>query len=266
MKVRRRSKKKIVVKLGSNVLTNADDGLDIQVIEDIADQVAILKAIGVKIVIVSSGAVAAGKAVYTLQNVKSKVRQRQVYSSIGQAQLMNTYAAAFAKHNLICAQVLATKEDFIGLENYKNMRNCFSGLLKDDIIPIVNENDVVSLTELMFTDNDELAGLTAHMINANKLVILSTIDGVYKGDPNDPNVDIVRDVLPGENIMRLASKAKSSGGRGGMKTKIDIAMRAQEKGIETVIANGKSPRILLDIFDQKSVGTRFKATHIKKEL
>lgn len=266
MKVRRRSKKKIVVKLGTNVLTGANGELDLQVIESIADQVAILKSIGVRVVMVSSGAVAAGKAVYTLQNVKSKVRQRQVYSSIGQAQLMNIYSAVFARHGIVCAQVLATKEDFLGLENYKNMKNCFTGLLKDDIIPIVNENDVVSLTELMFTDNDELAGLTAHMINANKLVILSTIDGVYKGDPDDPNVEIVRDVLPGENIKRLASKAKSSGGRGGMKTKIDIAMRAQEKGIETIIANGKSPRILLDIFDHKSVGTRFKATHIKKEL
>ena len=135
---------KIVVKVGTNVLTNSVGELDTNVIHNIVHQIAQLKERGITIVLVSSGAVASGKSIVKLQHTTDETTQRQVYSALGQVKLMNLYASYFSEYGLFCAQVLATKEDFTGTEHYKNMKNCFQGLLRDDIIPIVNENDVIS--------------------------------------------------------------------------------------------------------------------------
>ena len=250
---------RLVIKLGSNVLTSENGELDITVIQNIVSQVAELKKEGHKVIIVTSGAVSAGKSIYTLSNVRDNVIQRQVYSAIGQVKLMNIYAELFAKENLVCAQVLATKEDFTrGKENYKNMKNCFRGLLKDAIIPIVNENDVVSLTELMFTDNDELAGLTAFMIKADKLIILSNIEGLHTGDPASSESELISEVKYNDKrVFDFISKNKSSAGRGGMESKLNIATLSAEKGIETFMANGKRERVVLDILKGEKIGTRF---------
>lgn len=252
-----RDYKKIVVKVGTNVLTDTQGNLDISVIQSIAKQIATLKKTGIKVILVSSGAVGAGKASFQLQNVKDDTIQRQVYSAIGQVKLMNLYSNFFKEHNMYCAQVLATKEDFAGGSHYENMKNCFKGMLLDDIIPIVNENDVVSLKELMFTDNDELAGLTAFLIEAEALIILSNIDGFYNGHPKDPAAQVISNVRLSENPEQFVQTDKSSQGRGGMQSKLDTAIRCTSKSIDTILANGKRADILLDIIKGNFVGTTF---------
>ena len=248
---------RIVVKLGTNVLDDGNGQLDLTVIKGIVSQVAALKKKGHQIIIVSSGAVGAGKSLYNLSNEQDEAVKRQIYSAIGQVKLMNTYAEQFAQFGLVCAQVLATKEDFTGKEHYENMKNCMMGLLKDDLIPIVNENDVVSLTELMFTDNDELAGLMAYMIRAHKLILLTNVDGIYT-DSGNAGSTLIEQVAPNDSsIYEHISSSKSSGGRGGMKSKVDIAMRAVSKGIETHIANGRAENVLFQILDGEQTGTKF---------
>src|SRR5438067_3548890 len=157
--------KKLVIKIGSNVLTK-DSGLpDLDRIVHLTDEIAALKKEGRQIILVSSGAVAAGKSLVKVTEKYDVVATRQLLASVGQVQLINNYSDLFKAHKLICSQVLVTKDDFRDRLHYRNMLNCFQILLQHDIIPVVNENDVISITELMFTDNDELAGLIASMIN-----------------------------------------------------------------------------------------------------
>jgi len=251
--------KNIVVKVGTNVLTNEDGSLDLKVISSLVEQISDLKKNGIDVVLVSSGAVGAGKSVCEMDHIEDEISRRQAYSSIGQVKLMGLYSEQFAKHGLVCAQVLATKDDFIGKEHYKNMTNCFESLMKDNVIPIVNENDVVSLTELMFTDNDELAALTAFMIKAEALVILTSVDGLY--------IDFENKVLLGNykksesiaGLEKYVDEHKSSQGRGGMSSKIEVARRMKEKGIVTHIANGKHEDTLLKIVKGGTLGTTFEA-------
>jgi glutamate 5-kinase len=251
--------KNIVVKVGTNVLTNEDGSLDLKVIGNLVSQISDLKKQGIGVVLVSSGAVGAGQSITQLSHINDEVTRRQAYSAIGQVKLMGLYAEQFEKHGLVCDKVLATKDDFTGKEHYKNMLNCFNGLRNDSIIPIVNENDVVSLTELMFTDNDELAALTAFMIKADALVILTSVDGLY--------VDFDNKVLLGEykksesiaDLEKYVDKHKSSQGRGGMSSKIEVARRMKEKHIVTHIANGKFNDTLLKIVKGETVGTTFEA-------
>jgi glutamate 5-kinase len=249
--------KKIVIKVGSNVLTQADGQIDESVMAQLVEQIAELKKQGHTVVLVSSGAVASGKSMYKLQNIDDLTTQRQVYSAIGQVKLMTIYSQLFAKYGIICAQVLATKEDFMGGEQYKNMKNCFNGLLLDSIIPIVNENDVVSLDELMFTDNDELAGLTAYLISADKLLILSNIDGMFDRNPEDPEAKLISKIGIKDNFEDKIQTSKSSAGRGGMQSKYNIGRKTALKGISTTIANGKRKNVILDVVEGKEVGTTF---------
>ena len=248
---------KIVVKIGSNVLTKENGQLDTSVIAGIVEQVATLKKEGHTVVLVSSGAVAAGKSIYQLKNVEDLTTRRQIYSSIGQVKLMNLYYELFSMHEIICAQVLATKEDFMGGEQYRNMKNCFNGLLLDSIIPIVNENDVVSLDELMFTDNDELAGLTSFLIEADKLIILSNVDGLYDGSPDEESSQIIPKIKLKDDFRDKICSSKSSSGRGGMESKYEIGKKASLKGIPVTIANGKAENVILDIIENKEIGTTF---------
>ncbi len=253
--------KKIVVKVGTNVLTTQNGALDTDVIYQLAQQIAEIQASGTQVVLVSSGAVGAGKTLVKLANTTEDIAQRQIYSAVGQAKLISTYAKYFADHKITCAQVLATKNDFSSSkEHYKNMKSCLQGLLKEGIVPIVNENDVVSLSELMFTDNDELAGLMAFMIEADKLIILSNVAGVYDGNPEEDGSKVITEIPFGnERYTQFIQKDKSSGGRGGMQSKFDTAKRVTEKGIVVHIANGKQKEVILDILKTKKVGTVFLA-------
>jgi glutamate 5-kinase len=246
--------KRIVIKVGTNVLAKADGTLDKLIFRQIVVQLIKLIQMGWKPVLVSSGAVGAGKSIVGELDITNEAIRRQVLSAVGQASLMKRYFELFIEYDVICAQVLTTKEDFSEGEHYQNMLNCFEGLITKDIVPIVNENDVVSLTELMFTDNDELAGLTSRMIGAEKLIILSNVDGLYDGDGK-----VIHEVpLGDESLKSFISTTKSGMGRGGMQSKYDTAAQSAKAGVETYIANGKQENILLDILAGKELGTCFK--------
>lgn len=252
--------KTLVIKVGTNVLTREDGLLDMTTISHLVDQIVILKKAGIQVILVSSGAVGAGRSLVKVPQSLNKIVQRQVLSAVGQVKLLNIYLQFLANHQLFCAQVLATKEDFRDRAHYLNMRACFKALLRDNIIPIVNENDVISVSELMFTDNDELAGLVAAMINADGLIILSNIDGVYDGSPSDIGSKVIREIdCDDKKILAVVAPNKSSFGRGGMQTKLRIAQKAAKVGIDTFIANGKRQNILLSINKNEYIGTLFKA-------
>ena len=250
---------KVVIKVGTNVITRKDGILDITSISHLVDQICQLKQQKVEVILVSSGAVGAGRTMLQVPKQMSKIVRRQVLSAIGQVRLMETYRQLFANQHLFCAQVLATKEDFRDRQHYINMKNCFSALLRDNIIPIVNENDVVAVDELMFTDNDELAGLIASMCGAEALIILSSVDGVLTGAPHLPESKVIPEIDPlDEESMRYILPTRSSFGRGGMHTKFRIAQKAAKVGISTYIANGSRKNILLDILNNDYIGTHFK--------
>ncbi|MEM9848977.1 MAG: glutamate 5-kinase [Bacteroidota bacterium] len=254
------SSKRIVIKIGTNVLTQADGLLDLTVMSHLVDQIVQIKKLGIEVVLVSSGAVGAGRSIYTASKTLSKVVQRQVFSAIGQVRLMQWYMSLFANYGLFCAQVLATKEDFRDRQHYLNMQNCLLGLLRDNLVPIVNENDVVAIKELMFTDNDELASLLAAMTNADRLIILSAVDGVFDGNPSDENSQLIRVIAPNDDrVEQVILPVKSAFGRGGMSTKVRMAKKAASMGIEVVIANGKRSNILTDIVSGDYIGTTFLA-------
>lgn len=251
---------RIVLKIGTNVLARPDGLLDVPTITHLVDQIATARKQGIEVIVVSSGAVGAGRSLIALPRDVSRVVQRQVLAAVGQIKLMSLYAELFGHHGLHCAQVLATKEDFRDRRHYLNMQNCFAALLRDDIVPIVNENDVVSVSELMFTDNDELAGLTAALAGADALIILSNVDGLLDGPPADPASRLIPEVLPGERLLpEVIEPTRSSFGRGGMATKFRFAQKAARVGITTWIANGKRPNVLPDLLRGEPVGTCFRA-------
>lgn len=250
--------KRIIVKVGSNVITG-DDGLPDNVrIKHLVDQLATIKKQGVDIIFVSSGAVASGRCLVSVKENRQPVAIRQLLSSVGQVKLINTYSELFNNYDMLCAQVLVTKEDFRDRVHYLNMKNCLNSLLQHNIIPIVNENDVVSVTELMFTDNDELAGLIASMLNADALIILSNIEGIYDGDPKLATSRIIEKIQGNEyNFLSIIQPEKSTFGRGGMITKTSIARKVSKLGIAVHIANGKRDNVLFDLFIGKLTHSYF---------
>lgn len=238
----------VTIKIGSNVLTRSDSQLNIERIEHITEQVAELHKKGVKVILVSSGAVASGRSVVSLPTKIDSVSSRQVLSAVGQVKLLTTYEKLFENHGITCAQVLVTKQDFSTREHYLNMKNCFSALLDNNIIPIVNENDAVSITALMFTDNDELAGLVSSMMNTEALFILSNVNGIYDGDPKNPDSKLIREIdTINTNLEDYVTTQKSNFGRGGMLTKGRVAINTAAAGINVHIANGESKNIIADL-------------------
>lgn len=240
--------RRAVVKVGSNVLTRGDGTLDVAVMEGIVDQLAWMMKLGMEIILVSSGAVASGKALISSHRKLDAVSARQLYSSIGQVRLINSYCELFARHGIVCGQVLTTKESLSTRDHYLNQMNCMNTMLENGVIPVVNENDTISVTELMFTDNDELSGLVASMMNAECLVILSNVAGIYDGPPQDPASSVIPEIRPGDDVSGFIDPGKkSSFGRGGMLTKYRIAAKVADEGIEVAIADGKKEGILTDI-------------------
>lgn len=261
--------KNVVIKVGTNVLTKENGLLDTETMGHLVAQISELKEKGINIILVSSGAVAAGRSLVTLSEKTHPVETRQVLSSIGQVRLINTYAHLFEKHNFLCAQVLVTKGDFRDRRHYLNMKTCFTSLLNQNIIPVVNENDVVSVTELMFTDNDELSGLIASMMQSQAMIILTNVDGIYDGPIKDPASKVISVIDSKDtDFKKYIAPQKSSFGRGGMLTKSSIAHHLSSVGIAVHIANGKRKNVLHEIFSGASVGTTFlpqkKASSVKR--
>jgi len=253
-------KERIVVKIGSQILTRKDGALDVTRMSALVDQIAELHKNNIKVILVSSGAVAAGKTEIKAKAKLDTLSARQLYSSVGQVKLINRYSDLFGHHGITCGQILVTKEDFATRRHYLNQRNCMSVMLENKVIPIVNENDAISVNELMFTDNDELSGLVAAMIGARKLIILSNIDGIFSDNPNNPEAKIFREIdIHKDNIENSIQSSKSATGRGGMTTKYNVARKAAEEGIEVIIANGRRENILIDLAEDGKdvISTRF---------
>ena len=236
-----------VIKIGSNVLTRTDGKLDITRISAVVDQVAWLRSMGHQVILVSSGAVACGRGELHTDRRLDSVEQRQLFSALGQAKLINLYYDLFREYGIHVGQVLTMKENFSSRQQYLNQRACMEVMLDNGVVPIVNENDTVSVTELMFTDNDELSGLIASMMNAHCLIILSNIDGIYTGSPSNPEARLIRQVKPGDDLTPYIQTERSGFGRGGMLTKCSIARRVAEEGIRVIIANGGRTNILTDL-------------------
>lgn len=254
--------RRIVVKVGSNVLKRADGHLDFTRMSALVDQIVELRRRGNAVVLVSSGAVASGR--WELRRLAGtsaldEVSERQLFSAVGQAKLMNRYYELFRGNGIFCGQILTTKENFADEEHYRNQKRCVNVMLENGVVPVVNENDTVSISELMFTDNDELSGLIAEMVGAETLVILSNVDGIFDGDPADSASSVIREIFLEDEIGCFVSDKKSSAGRGGMVSKCGVARRLAAAGVPVVIANGKREDILLKIFDDPAgtLCTRF---------
>ncbi|MCD8297642.1 MAG: glutamate 5-kinase [Prevotella sp.] len=239
---------RIVVKVGSNVLTRDNGKLDITRMSALTDQLAWLYNLGYEVILVSSGSVTCGRGVFKSNRKLDSVEQRQLFSAIGQVKLINLYYDLFREHSIPVGQVLTTKENFASRRLYLNQRACMEVMILNGVIPIVNENDTVSLTELMFTDNDELSGLIASMMDAKALIILTNVDGIYNGSPNDPASHIISSVKQGTHLQEYIQNEKSIFGRGGMASKCFFAQKVADEGIKTIIANGKRENILTNLF------------------
>lgn len=244
-------KKRIVIKVGSNVLTRADGKLDVTRMSALVDQIAWLRRESYEVILVSSGAVACGRRELTIDHSLDSVEQRQLFSAVGQVKLVGLYYDLFREFGIHVGQVLTMKENFEAGEQYENQRACMTVMLQNDVLPIVNENDTVSVTELMFTDNDELSGLIAQMMKAETLILLSNIDGIYDGHPDDPASSIIPQVEPGRDLSQYIKAEKSAFGRGGMHSKYTTASKVQKAGIQVIIANGERDNILTDLIQHK---------------
>ncbi len=252
--------KRIVIKVGTNVLTNKDKRIVGTILNKLVAQIAQLYEEDVLSVLVSSGSVIAGKEVMGNKlKAQDKITRRQVLSAIGQPRLMRHYYTAFQSHGMRCAQVLATKRDFDPGKHRANMINCYEGLLGEGVIPIANEDDAVSLSMSTFTDNDELASLVAELTNADMLILLTDTDGLYNGHPADENTELIQQVNVNEYVEQFVQECTKgeAEGRGGMKSKLRIAKKTAALNIPTYIANGKRDNVILDIVRGEEVGTRF---------
>ena len=248
---------RITIKIGSNVLTRSDGSLDVTRLSALVDQIALLRQHNIEVLMVSSGAVACGRSVlHSMENLKTKdnVDERQLFSAVGQAKLIDRYYELFRDHHIHVGQVLTMKQNFSTPDSYHTQQNCMEVMLANGVIPIINENDTVCVTELMFTDNDELSGLVARMMNCDHLIILSNIDGIFTGNPEDEGSELIRRVKRGDDISRYIQAKKSKAGRGGMQSKYNIAREVNEAGIEVIIANGKRNNVLTDLLiDHKDI-------------
>jgi len=232
------------------VLTRTDGKLDVTRMSALVDQVAWLRKQNIEVILVSSGAVACGRRELTVDHSLDSVEQRQLFSAVGQVKLVGLYYDLFREFGIHVGQVLTMKENFEPGEQYSNQRACMTVMLENDVLPIVNENDTVSVTELMFTDNDELSGLIAQMMEADTLILLSNIDGIYDGHPDNPASRIIPTVEPGRDLSQYIKEEKSAFGRGGMHSKYTTASKISQAGIRVIIANGERENILVDLMNQ----------------
>lgn len=257
-----KDKKRIVVKIGSSSLTHQDTGyLDLSKLEKLVRVLTNLRNMGKDVVLVSSGAIAVGRKKIGMDG-NLTIPQKQACAAIGQAQLMMMYQKLFGEYNQVTAQVLMTKVTIINEPNKTNAINTFNELLSLGVIPVVNENDTVSTYEIQFGDNDRLSAIVATLTNADLLILLSDIDGMYTDDPNiNKDAEMIRIVEKIDGKLENMGKdtTTSSVGTGGMSTKIGAAKIATKAGADMVIANGTDVNIIEKIINGKDVGTLFVA-------
>ena len=257
-----KDKKRIVIKIGSSSLQHKETGgLDYTKLDVLVRELCNIPNQGKEVVLVSSGAIAVGKRAVHIGKEDNPIAVKQACAAIGQARLMMTYQKLFAEYNHVAAQVLMTKNTIAEPLNRFNAKNTFSELLKLGAIPIVNENDTVSTFEIEFGDNDTLSAIVAALIDADLLILLSDIDGLYTDDPNkNPDAEFISvvDHLD-DSIMGMGKGTSSSVGTGGMGTKLSAARIATSSGADMIIANAADVRIIHRIMDGREYGTLFKA-------
>ena len=251
---------RIVIKVGTSTLAHTTGRLNIRQAEKLAKVISDLKNSGHEIILVSSGAIGMGVGKLSLSERPTDIPTKQAAAAVGQCELMYVYDKLFGEYHHTVAQMLLTAEDFEQEEKYGNFSNTLKRLLQLGALPIINENDTVSTAELGIGDNDTLSALVSIGANADLLVILSDIDGLYTADPHKNGdaklIPVVDDM--GEYIMSLGEGSSSSLGTGGMKTKLSAARLVTEHGIDMIITNGSEPELLYDVCGGKPIGTRFK--------
>jgi len=256
------SYRRLVLKLGTSLLTGGSDHLDQKIISGLVNQAAKLHSQGLELLIVSSGAIAAGRYKLGLARERKGIPFKQVLASVGQGRLMNIYDQLFSQHNITVAQALLTRADLSDRAGYLNARNTLLALLELGVICIVNENDVVAVDEIQeasFGDNDSLSAMVANLIDADLLLILSDIAGLYTSDPHiNPDARLIPQVdRIDSKIESLATDIHGTHGTGGMATKIEAARLATDSGVTVIIADGREPDIILRLAAGEKAGTRF---------
>jgi len=249
----------VVVKIGTKVLADKGYCLEEGRIKSLVGQVAAIKKKGIKVILVSSGAICSGMGLLGLKRRPSALSELQACAAIGQAHLMQVYNNFFKAHNILAAQILLTREDLNDRKRYLNAKATLETLLKKGVVPIVNENDTVATDEIKFGDNDKLASLVANQLEADLLVLLSDVDGLYRHIGGKKEVVRVVRKISAE-IESLARFSKDELGTGGMSSKIQAARIAMSSGIPCVIANGRKKNILLDIMSGCPAATIFLAS------
>jgi len=250
--------KKVLIKIGSAVLTG-DNGLDLNIIEQLVDEMVDLKKRGYHIVIVTSGAIASGKHRMGISGPLKSMPQKQAAAAIGQGRLMRVYSNAFGKHGIYVAQILLTMSDLTDRKRFLNIRNTLTTLMEWGVIPIINENDTVAVDEIKFGDNDQLAAMIANITEAHLLINLTSTDGLYDRNPNRSKkakvIPVVSEIS--KVIEQAATDETSDVGSGGMKSKVQAAKKVTAFGIPYIIAAGKEKGILRDLCSGKERGTLF---------
>ncbi len=256
---------RIVIKVGTSTLAHSTGRLNIRRVEDLCRILSDLKNAGHELLLVSSGAIGMGVGKLSLNERPRDIPTKQAAAAVGQCELMYTYDKLFDEYHHTVAQILLTGSDFKHDDRYQNFQNTVHRLLELNVLPIINENDTIATEEIKVGDNDTLSAMVAVSVKADLLVLLSDIDGLYTADPHKSKnarlIDDVYEITP--EIVALAGGEGSSLGTGGMKTKLHAAQICTEKGCDMVILNGAKPHMLYDLFEGKSVGTRF---HGRKEL
>ena len=250
---------KIVVKVGTSTLTQGGSKLSRRYMLGLVDQISRLRAAGKEVVLVSSGAIAAGRELLALPHADRSVPTKQMFAALGQVKLMQTWSDLFGLYDIHVGQMLLTREDFSRREGYLNARDTLACLLQHQVLPIINENDTVATEEIRVGDNDNLAALVAHLLTADLLVLLTDQEGLYTADPRlyvgAELISVVEEI--DESIFALAGGSSTNLGTGGMTTKIEAARMATRRGTRTVIASAMHPNVLMDIVAGEQVGTLF---------
>lgn len=250
---------RVVIKIGTSTLAHSTGHLNIRRVEEICKVVSDIKNAGNEVIMVSSGAIGMGVGKLGLAKRPQDIPTKQAAAAVGQCELMYTYDKLFSEYNHTVAQLLITGADVEAADRYENFSNTLNRLLELDAIPVINENDTVATEEIVIGDNDTLAAIVAKSTNADLLILLSDIDGLYTADPHKcPDAKIIEKVTKiDEKITALAGGKGTSLGTGGMVTKLNAAKICLDSGCDMVIANGNNPLNIYDILDGKPVGTRF---------
>jgi glutamate 5-kinase len=250
--------RKILVKVGSAVLTG-EDGLDLNIIEQLVGDIAALRERGCQVVLVSSGAIASGKHRMGIEGKLKSIPQKQAAAAIGQGRLMRVYSNAFGKHGLFVGQVLLTMSDITDRKRFLNIRNTLFTLMDWGVITIINENDTVAVDEIKFGDNDHLAAMVANIVEAHLVINLTSTEGLYDRNPADSRkaklIPLVTEITP--EIEAAATEEATPVGMGGMKSKVQAAKKVTASGIPYIIAPGRRAGVLQEIMDGKETGTLF---------